>query len=381
MKKCARKSVVVVTSLGMLTGQQQLAGILDANLSKTRWLLSVIDREDFTASRLRQALEKGADGFIVHLPGTPEAMKLLLETDVPAVLVNIGGYRTPKGRRRLSYVWTDNEEIGRIGAEHFMRKNGYRAFAFVSSESCEATPDGFWSRERRQGFRDRLQQEQITCETHSTEAGIDDWLRAVPKPVAVMASHDAIALQLVADCRRLGLAVPNEVSILGVDDTETGDQGISSVNIDFRKAGQMEVQELDELMRTPNRKSANELMISCSGVVGRKSTALAARSNISSRALRFIGENAYSGISVNDVVAFLGCSRRLAEIKFRKDTKRTIRSEIERIRLGHARKLLKTKTATLRDVARKCGYSCADVLARALARAKQREQAGLASTS
>ena len=381
MKKCARKSVVVVTSLGMLTGQQQLAGILDANLGKMRWRLSVIDRDDFTVGRLRQALEEGADGFIVHLPGTPEAMKLLLETDVPTVLVNIGGYRTPKCRRCLSYVWTDNEEIGRIGAEHFLRKNGYRTFAFVSSESCETATDGFWSHERRQGFRNRLRQEQVQCETHSTEARIDDWLRVMPKPVAVMASHDAIALQLVADCRRLGLAVPNEVSILGVDDTETGDLGISSVNIDFRKAGLMEVQELDALMRTPNRKTSNELMISCSGVVGRKSTALAARSDISSLALRFISENACSGISVNDVVTFLGCSRRLAEIRFRKDTKRTIRSEIERIRLGHARKLLKAKTATLRDVARKCGYSCADVLARALARAKQREQAGLASTS
>lgn len=368
MKKSVSKHVIVVTSLKILSGQHQLAGIIDANLGKTRWNISVIDNKDLTIGRLRKELAAHVDGFIIHLPGTDEAMHHLLETNIPTVLVNIGRYKLPKGRQHLSCFWTDNNEIGRLGAEHFLSKDEYRTFAFLYSESYESTSDGFWSQERRRGFRDRIRQANVRFEAQSFDSPLNEWLRSVAKPAALMTADDSMAVRLKAICQNLGISTPNEISILGVDDVATCDQNISSVNIDFRQAGHMEVRELSELMYKPHRKGSFELMIPCKGVVCRKSTAIHACSDIPTRALRFITENACSGISVSDVITHLGCSRRLAELRFRQHTNRSIRKEIERVRLIHARKLLSARHTTLKAVAEKCGYSSADILSRALAR-------------
>ena len=382
MKRNAPRSVVIVTSLQMISGQHQLAGILDFCLNNGTWLLTVVNSEDFTVRGLQHFLDRRADGFIIHLPGSNDAMDLLLRSDVPTVLVNIGGYRLPKGRRNVSYFWTDNLEIGRLGAEHFLSKKGYRFFAFVSSESHEKTPDSYWSPERKRGFCERMKQERIPCQTHFSNGRMDNWLREIPKPAALMASYDEIAIRLVADCRRLGISVPNEVSVLGVDDIATSEPSISSVNIDFRRAGQMEASELDKLMKKPNRSGIIELMIPSKGVIGRKTTALPQHADLAIQALRYIAANACSGIAVSDVVAHLGCSRRLAELRFRQGTGRSIRSEIERVRIARAQTLLKTPSATLKAVAKKCGYTSADILSRALSRtAKKQSQVKIAGSS
>ena len=370
MKRKTFRSVVVVTSLNMLSGQHQLSGILDFCLDNENWKLTLVDKKDFTTQRLQQFLKMQPDGFIIHLPGSEETLKRLLKSGIPTVLANVGGYQLPKGYHRISFFWTDNLGLGQQGAEYFLSKKGYRFFAFMSSESHDKTPDGYWSEERKRGFRDRLRQAGRSCEVHFSDGNFNNWLRDIPKPAAIMASCDLVAVQILESCRRLGISVPNEISILGVDDICTRKRNISSVKIDFRKAGQMEARELDRLMRGPNQGGFMELMIPNVGVLSRKSTALNAHSDIPIRALRFIAENAYKGIAVGDVVTHLGCSRRLAELRFRQTTKRTIRAEIERVRLIQARKLLNARATTLREVAQKCGYSSADILSRALARTK-----------
>jgi transcriptional regulator GlxA family with amidase domain len=52
-------------------------------------------------------------------------------------------------------------------------------------------------------------------------------------------------------------------------------------------------------------------------------------------------------------------SRRSLETRFKKATGRTLRAEIVRVRLAHARALLRTTNLTVGDVAAECGFGSA----------------------
>jgi LacI family transcriptional regulator len=76
-------------------------------------------------------------------------------------------------------------------------------------------------------------------------------------------------------------------------------------------------------------------------VVTRQSTdVLAVDDREVAEALRFIRENARHPIGVDDVVRQLAVSRRAMEIRFRHALGRSIRSEIERVRLTRVKALL-----------------------------------------
>ena len=46
------------------------------------------------------------------------------------------------------------------------------------------------------------------------------WLRQLVKPAAVLAADDATALEVLQTCKTVHLAIPNEISVMGIDDEE-----------------------------------------------------------------------------------------------------------------------------------------------------------------
>ena len=44
-----------------------------------------------------------------------------------------------------------------------------------------------------------------------------DWVASLPKPVGIMACNDERGLQVLDACRRRGIAVPDDVAVIGVD--------------------------------------------------------------------------------------------------------------------------------------------------------------------
>ena len=44
-----------------------------------------------------------------------------------------------------------------------------------------------------------------------------EWLRTLPTPVGLMACYDARASHVLEGCRELGLRVPDDVALIGVD--------------------------------------------------------------------------------------------------------------------------------------------------------------------
>ena len=75
------------------------------------------------------------------------------------------------------------------------------------------------------------------------------------------------------------------------------------------------------------------------------------------QAIRFIREEACSGIRARDVLPHLSGSRRTAEMRFREATGHSILEEIQRVRMDRARELLCDTSRPLNVIANLCGYS------------------------
>jgi len=128
--------------------------------------------------------------------------------------------------------------------------------------------------------------------------------------------------------------------------------------------GRLAAKSLERLVRHDKGQSHVALTVPPSTVVVRESTHMRAPSAVLvDKAKRFIQANAVRGISVNDVVAHLGTSRRLVEMRWREATGETIRTSIEAVRLAKLKRLLTSTRRPVAVIAAECGYRDPDMLA------------------
>ncbi len=263
-------------------------------------------------------------------------------------------------------VLVDNRAVGEMAARHFLRR-GFAHFAFYG-----ATWQTF-SNERREGFCGLLEEENIPCLVfswvHDKQGNVDfpashlhreDWLIELPKPVGIFTSHDNEAFSLLRLCQELGLAVPEEVAILGVDNDQlrglAASPPLSSIQPNFQRQGYEAAHLLDDLLNgaTPPEEP---LLIPPVDVVTRQSTDIIAIDDPEiAQALRVIREHACDPISVEDVLMRVMISRRTLERRFREILGRTPHQEILRMRLARAEELLTRSDMKTAKIAEACGF-------------------------
>lgn len=336
-------NVLAVYTLIHSAGREHFSGVLEEMSNTSNWHLTTIPPEKFRAQK-RFVNERGDpfDGIILSMPGDYDTMGRIAASRMPAVLVDITDRRLSARRDAVSTVWTDNADVGRRAALHLLSRGSYRSAGFVHEFGRP-----FFSDERMAAFRQTMRRGR--CETKvfgKTEDGrefrdeLRQWLRALPKPAAVMAASDMRAADVINACRAEGIAVPSQVAVIGVDYDVSlyarCDMSISSVILNSRMLGRMAVRELDFLLRHPNRKGRmHEVLIPAKDVFAGESTARSvSATHLVNIALEFIAANRERSITPADVAAHLGCSRRLAELRFSQVCGTTIHAAIGDARLG-----------------------------------------------
>lgn len=336
-------NVLAVYTLIHSAGREHFSGVLEEMSNTSNWHLTTIPPEKFRAQK-RFVNERGDpfDGIILSMPGDYDTMGRIAASRIPAVLVDITDRRLSARRDAVSTVWTDNADVGRRAALHLLSRGSYRSAGFVHEFGRP-----FFSDERMAAFRQTMRRGR--CETKvfgKTEDGrefrdeLRQWLRALPKPAAVMAASDMRAADVINACRAEGIAVPSQVAVIGVDYDVSlyarCDMSISSVILNSRMLGRMAVRELDFLLRHPNRKGRmHEVLIPAKDVFAGESTARSvSATHLVNIALEFIAANRERSITPADVAAHLGCSRRLAELRFSQVCGTTIHAAIGDARLG-----------------------------------------------
>ena len=190
-------------------------------------------------------------------------------------------------------------------------------------------------------------------------ASLLSWLARLPRPCGIFAANDYVAQIVLEACAQLRIAVPDEMAVVGVDNEdricENTRPSLTSVLPDNDLAGYMAAELLDGMMRgeRPDSRTFGALT-----VVRRQSTCRYRRSDLRVlAAVEAIRRKACACLTARAVIAEMGCSRRLAEMRFREVTGHSILDEITDVRLTHARMLLRDPRKTVEMVAASCGYN------------------------
>lgn len=181
-----------------------------------------------------------------------------------------------------------------------------------------------------------------------------------------MACYDYCGRQVLNACRRLGIAVPDEVAVIGVDNDDIlcdlADPPMSSVIPNTYRTGYEAAALLARMMAGESVKAEAHL-IAPLGVATRQSTdVLAIDDRNIAAAVRFIREHACEGIGVKDVLKAAPQSRRLLECRFKKLIGRTPHEEIVRVQLNHVKLLLAESDLSLEQISERAGFAHVEYL-------------------
>jgi LacI family transcriptional regulator len=370
--------VVILTSTIPKGLHEMLQGVLQYAQERGPWRIYQQENRRWMY-RLQGLKQWGCTGIVAADHHSEEEARLIAGVGVPVVVL-----LQPHPMRRPSYplfphscVLWDSAAVGRMAADYFIERR-YTRFAFVGDTASET----YWSKEREHGFRKTLRAAgHRICHAYgpcsarerrdwaAESPRMQAWLKALPKPVGLFAPNDRRGKQVLDACLDAGISVPDEVAVLGVDNDEwiceASVPTLSSVQCDPRQAGFQIAGHLDRLMRG-ERLRKRAFIVPPVRVVTRQSTDwMAIADKQIARALTFIRERASdSGLRVNDLARLCGLSRRATEIRFKNATGRTVREEIEHVRLGRLRALLVESDERIGGLARQCGFGCQTHLGR-----------------
>jgi LacI family transcriptional regulator len=344
------KVAFVVPGLGS-NSRALLRGISRYSRIHTSWHLRIsCDKLERVLPKLRQVGINGA--FVAFTSG--KGVSEVVETDLPTIALQCRNI--PKV---VPYITANSYTGGRMAAEHLLER-GFKNFAYYSLNSL------FWSRQRMESFCQRISEAGYTTSvyklnlyrkpsqqgtigyTHDWQGRtwmkeLDDlvrWLRALPKPVGLMACDDGVAYDIIEAADEAGIHMPEEMAVIGMYNDETictvANPTLSSIAVNLEQAG-YEAAELLEKMMTGKEKMAGQcIRVEPTHVVARQSTdTLAISDRDVALALHFIREHFNAPIQVADVVEATSASRRSLEIRFREFLKRSIMEEIMRVRIEH----------------------------------------------
>jgi LacI family transcriptional regulator len=313
------------------------------------------------------------DGIItILIPERPDLIAYVKKQQVPVVALyaDVPEMQVPR-------VVLNDVRIGRLAAEHLLER-GFSHLAFVKFSNTQAV------RDRESEFRKTVEaarRDYRLIDWHAAgqeHRGLNwfDWLKQqlakLPLPIGIMVQSDHRATHLISACEAIGLAVPEQAAIVGVDNDEQACElavvPISSIDCNREMMAYEGARLLDAIMQK-HRPPRQPMTIEPKGIVVRRSSDIFAVADAAvARALAFIREHYREPIGVNDVVKAGRVSRCGLYRAFVRELNRSIREEIDRQRIEHAKQRLADPSQKLYRIARYCGFSGAEHFCRVFRR-------------
>jgi len=289
-----------------------------------------------------------------------EGTNLLETLNIPVILQNYKARSDYFSNLTGDYIGT-----GEMAAKFFIKRR-YTNFAFYGNKGV------VWSRERAEGFRREIEKiggnyyyfesENLDGEEWSSaHIQLDEWLISLPKPIAMFACDDSFALQASKICKINNIIIPEEISLLGVDNDDLicnlSDPPISSIVTDVEKGG-YEVGRLIDRFFKGEKKEPFDIIIKPTRFELRKSTEKYDISNeYISTVVNFIEDNITSDININKLTELVPLSRRNLEVKFKTEMNTSIYQFILDCRIEYFAHLLLTTDRPLFDLALESGFN------------------------
>ncbi|GAA5072461.1 LacI family DNA-binding transcriptional regulator [Lysobacter panacisoli] len=165
-----------------------------------------------------RAMRGRVDGLLVMSPivAAPALLSEELEPSLPTVLIN-----SQAGLDGTAVLGVDNYGGAVAMVEHLVAR-GHRRIAFIAGPR-----DNFDAHERLRGYRDALARLQPGSHEWVVQGDFDEasghragheLLAASPRPDAVFAANDMMALGCLFAFAQAGVAIPGDIALAGFDD-------------------------------------------------------------------------------------------------------------------------------------------------------------------
>jgi LacI family transcriptional regulator len=190
-------------------------------------------------------LEGRIDGLLIASATSASELPVEVGDRLPAILVN------RRERGRIPSVVMNDEQVAALAVDH-LAMLGHRRIAHVAGPQDTDT-----GRRRRQGFADQMRvaglevgPEAVVEGPYTESAGYAAALRllqARPRPTAIFSANFATAVGVLAAARRLGVRIPDELSVVGFDDVAMAqfvDPPLSTVRTPLAEMGSRAVDSL-----------------------------------------------------------------------------------------------------------------------------------------
>lgn len=366
-----QKNILLAIETSRGFGRGLIRGISQYALEQGNWSLLFQDRGMTEAPQ--QWLKHWKGDGIISRSATLGSWEFLQRFKIPHVEL-LGDEKTIFGE-----IVLDNVLIGEMAVRYFTERN-YRQLAFFSPENW------WWSVERRNGFLRAAEQEQCRCDvflpprsgkhpaTYSSPniweivgPRVIRWLKSLSKPVGLFVISDLHAVYILEACKRSGIAVPEEIAILGMDNDplfcSTCSPQLSSIDPNTPLMGYEAAKRLDSLFR--GSFSRERIRIPPAFVADRQSTESTAVDDPQIiPILKHIRENAVTIVSVSSMAKQFGMSTRTLQRKFKETMRCSPEDEIHRIRLERAKMLLVNTKVSIAEISRLSGFSDSAYFAR-----------------
>ncbi|MFO0941068.1 MAG: DNA-binding transcriptional regulator [Pirellulales bacterium] len=355
-----KRQVALIIETSSVYGRNVLSGIVRHMRMHDEWSVFLEQRDLFKNPPAWLNNWQG-DGIISRAT-TPQLLAAISKTGVP--FIDLTDRYTESN---VPSVRSDDAAIGAMGAEHLMER-GFERFGFCGFKNEE------WSQRREAAFKATIQAKlSTTCASFNTpwqEAStrpwqveqklIEAWLISLAPPFAIMACNDIRGQHVIDACLRLGLDVPEQVSVLGVDNDELlcrlCSPPLSSVVSNAEGVGLKAAEMLSDLMAGKKLRSPFQAIPPVDVAIRQSTDAIAIEDRSIATALRYIREHACRGLTVEEVVQQTAVSRSSLERKLRKLLGRTPQEEIRHVQINRARELLATTDLSAERIAELCGF-------------------------
>ncbi len=182
----------------------------------------VVARTDIPGPAARRIHERAATDWqaVIAVTTVASELSVLSRARVPTVVID------PVGAPRSDVISIGSTNFsGGLEATQHLLDLGHRAIAYVGG-----TPGAACNQARLQGFRGAMESAGVPIRKGYTRSGTFEYdsgliegaalLDLAQPPTAIFAANDEMALGIVEAARTRGLRVPEDLSVVGFDNTE-----------------------------------------------------------------------------------------------------------------------------------------------------------------
>lgn len=346
-------------------GRGCLRGVADFNRIYGNWQFIHVERT------MNERLPRGIRDW--KLDG------ILSRAELASISEEIDALEVPTVDLRGSYVPahgvsldTDPVACAQMAIEHF-RERGLSDIAFCGYDGVDfsdARGKAFTEIASKKGLRsyyfasveDNFSNVPRELLAEGDNPELLSWLKSLPVPCGVFACNDVRGRQVLRACSEAGIAVPQQLALLGVDnDSDICDLTIpsmSSIEPDTHQIGFLGATYLAELIA--GEKISRKTFIQPKGVVVRASSDMVPIADREiAGILNFIERRACDGLTVAMICEEFRLSRSSLERRLQKAIGRNAKAEIDRVRIERAKLMLRETDRKVLAIANHVAYSSA----------------------